>query len=181
MPAISCRFIAVVLALTLAAAPAAAQIVCQVTAHVGCFTDYIQSRRCYPVGPIDVTSQVIATACPPPLHGMQSSLIHMSTGGVRRVLLPPVLQAPGRRVRPPTPLPAASPCERARCAFIFAARSQATAADSAGNAFAGRISIPARSALVSLTNRCPSSLSCRTRACRHVTPCQVLLHEMPLR
>ena len=63
MPAISCRFIAVILALTLAAAPAAAQIVCQVTAHVGCFTDYIQSRRCYPVGPIDVTSQV--TACMP--------------------------------------------------------------------------------------------------------------------
>jgi hypothetical protein len=71
MPAISCRFIAVILALTLAAAPAAAQIVCQVTAHVGCFTDYIQSRRCYPVGPIDVTSQVIATACPPPLHAVK--------------------------------------------------------------------------------------------------------------
>jgi hypothetical protein len=72
MPAILCRFIAVILALTLAAAPAAAQIVCQVTAHVGCFTDYIQSRRCYPVGPIDVTSQVIA-CMPSPAACCQAS------------------------------------------------------------------------------------------------------------
>ncbi len=54
------------LALALAASPAAAQISCKVTARIGCYTDYIQARRCYPAGPFDVKSQVNMTPsiCP---------------------------------------------------------------------------------------------------------------------
>ena len=29
-----------------------------VTRRIGCFSDYIQSKRCYPAGPFDVKSQV---------------------------------------------------------------------------------------------------------------------------
>ncbi len=46
------------LLLSLALAPATAQITCTVTRRIGCFSDYIQSKRCYPAGPFDVKSQV---------------------------------------------------------------------------------------------------------------------------
>jgi hypothetical protein len=49
------------LAIALAASPAAAQISCKVTARIGCYTDYIQARRCYPAGPFNVESQVNMT------------------------------------------------------------------------------------------------------------------------
>lgn len=62
----------VLVALALAASHAAAQVTCKVTERVGCFTDYEQSKRCYPVGPIQVASQASVTLCArcscPPSH-----------------------------------------------------------------------------------------------------------------
>ncbi len=53
----------VLVALALAASHVAAQVTCKVTERVGCFTDYEQSKRCYPVGPIQVESQASITLC----------------------------------------------------------------------------------------------------------------------
>jgi hypothetical protein len=75
MLAISRCTLCVILALVFAAAPAQAQIVCQVISRAGCFTDYIQSKRCYPVGPIDVKSQAIIALPLRPFRDKKSNLI----------------------------------------------------------------------------------------------------------
>ena len=98
----SCFKPLVLLALALAVPLAAAQITCKVTERIGCFSDFIQSKRCYPVGPIDVASQVtaafklrfalVARLC-------RSPELTRAAGGVCGILLHHVLQTPGRRVR----------------------------------------------------------------------------------